>query len=418
MDVLTTTNLKVVCIEREGSIGGLLRSEIINKFVIDIGGSHIIFSRNTEILHRMLSYLGDNVTIHDRASYILINNKVFVPYPLENNLSILPMNERYEALISFLEALHSLDDDWRPKNLSEWINAYFGSWISKKYLIPYNRKIWKRSLEEIDVDWIYTPGRLPIPDWRDVIKGALGIPVKGYPEQARFYYPLNGGIQALVNAVYKKALSQGAVVLKNYIVKNIKKTNTGFIINDNIRAKRIYSTIPLPELLEILDEIDAKYLIKFFDFNQVIIVAVALNKPAPKQHWIYVPNEDVIFHRYAWLSNYSPNNAPLGKSLVIAEITLPQWSDVPEGLVHDVIKGFERINVFEEKDVMFVKTWIHRYGYPIHRIGFHKIRDEVLRDLKEYGIVSLGRWGTWRYLNMDMILKDVLSEFMEAPQRK
>ncbi|MEM1510075.1 MAG: hypothetical protein QW096_09450 [Thermofilaceae archaeon] len=81
MDVLTTTNLKVVCIEREGTIGGLLRSEIINKFVIDIEGSHVVFSRNTEILHRMLSYLGDNVTIHDRSSYILINNNVFVPIP-------------------------------------------------------------------------------------------------------------------------------------------------------------------------------------------------------------------------------------------------------------------------------------------------------------------------------------------------
>ncbi|MEM1510076.1 MAG: hypothetical protein QXH10_09395 [Ignisphaera sp.] len=68
--------------------------------------------------------------------------------------------------------------------------------------------------------------------------------------------------------------------------------------------------------------------------------------------------------------------------------------------------------------MIFVKTWIHRYGYPIHRIGFHKIRDEVLRDLKEHGIVSLGRWGYLEIFYMDMILKDVLSKFMEVPQRK
>lgn len=413
MDALTTMNLKVVCIERENNIGGLLRSEIIDKFVVDIGGSHIIFSRNTEILNRMLSYLGDNVIVHNRASYILINNTL-VPYPLENHLHVLPISERYEALVSFLEALHSLDNNWTPKSLADWINTFFGNWIANKYLIPYNKKVWKRPLEDIDIDWVYTPGRLPIPDWRDVVKGALGIPATGYPEQAKFYYPLNGGIQSLVNAVLEKALNHGAMVLNNYSVESIKKTDAGFIVNNNIRAKRIYSTIPLPELIGAFNDIDAKYSSKFFDFNAVAIVAIALDKPAPRRHWIYVPDERIIFHRYAWLSNYSPNNAPPGKSLVIAEITVPMWSEVPKNLIHDVIKGLEKINVLEEKDIIFTKMWVHKYGYPIHRIRLRNIRDEILYELRKHGIISLGRWGTWRYLNMDMVLEDVLREFMKA----
>ncbi|MEM3479925.1 MAG: NAD(P)/FAD-dependent oxidoreductase, partial [Candidatus Bathyarchaeia archaeon] len=65
-----------------------------------------------------------------------------------------------------------------PKNLSEWIYSFFGKWIAERYLVPYNLKIWKRPLEEIDVDWVYTLGRLPIPDWRDVVRSAMGQPTR------------------------------------------------------------------------------------------------------------------------------------------------------------------------------------------------------------------------------------------------
>ncbi|MEM0369005.1 MAG: hypothetical protein QXN57_06145, partial [Desulfurococcaceae archaeon] len=93
-------------------------------------------------------------------------------------------------------------ENWVPRNLEEWIYGFFGKWIADKYLVPYNKKIWKRPLNQLDVDWIYTPGRLPVPDWRDVVKSALGIPTIGYSEQAKFYYPARGGIYALFESVY------------------------------------------------------------------------------------------------------------------------------------------------------------------------------------------------------------------------
>lgn len=68
-------NLKVICVEREDTIGELLRSEIIDKFVVDIGGSHIVSSRNTEILCKMLSYLGNRplhrIELHGLGGEIL-----------------------------------------------------------------------------------------------------------------------------------------------------------------------------------------------------------------------------------------------------------------------------------------------------------------------------------------------------------
>lgn len=275
--------------------------------------------------------------------------------------------------------------------------------------------MWKRPLEEIDVDWIYIPGRLPIPDWRTIVRAAVGILTEGYPEQARFYYPLRGGIMTLFRAVFERALNHGAKILLNTKINNIRIKNDYFIINNKIKAKNIVNTIPLPDLIKAFDNIDNE-LVKYaseFDFNSVVTIAIAINKRAPKQHWIYVPDEKIVFHRYVWMSNYSPYNAPPDKSLIVTEITLPPNSihklNTHE-LIEKTINDLESLNIIKRNDIIFSKIWIHKYGYPIHKIGFSAIRSRVLDILRTYGIVSVGRWGRWKYLNMDMVLKDVMME--------
>lgn len=42
----------------------------------------------------------------------------------------------------------------KPRNLEEYFRYYFGKELTEIYLKPYNEKIWKRSLNEIDIDWV------------------------------------------------------------------------------------------------------------------------------------------------------------------------------------------------------------------------------------------------------------------------
>ncbi|MEM0369004.1 MAG: NAD(P)-binding protein, partial [Desulfurococcaceae archaeon] len=96
---LASYGYRVICLEKENNPGGLLRSEYFNNFVIDIGGSHVIFSKDKNILDKILSVLGDNICSHNRLSYVKLM-KSLVPYPFENGLYVLPVEERYEALVS------------------------------------------------------------------------------------------------------------------------------------------------------------------------------------------------------------------------------------------------------------------------------------------------------------------------------
>ena len=404
-------NSSVCVIEGSNDLGGLMRTKIIDGFVFDIGGSHIIFSKNNKVLSEILSVLGNNYVRHKRRTFIYLDGK-FIPYPFENGIYALEPMERSEIGISFIEAYMYLHNNpgWKPKSFDEWITGVFGKEIARIYLKPYNEKIWKRPLSEIDADWVYTPGRLPIPDWRDIIKSVAGIPTEGYREQALFYYPLRGGIYSLYKQFLDLAIRNGVKVQTGIYVRKIYKRNDRWVINDKIYARRIYNTIPLREIIKALEP--PEYIIKYaekLDYNQVIVVGIALNKKAPNMHWIYVPDKNIIFHRYAWISNYSPYNAPKGKSALIAEITLPPNSKIDkEEILGRTIKGLEELDIINsEKEILFSKIWVHKYGYPIYLKNHSRYRREILNYLKQQNIVSIGRWGSWHYWNMDKIFDEI-----------
>jgi protoporphyrinogen oxidase len=144
------------------------------------------------------------------------------------------------------------------------------------------------------------------------------------------------------------------------------------------------------------------------------VIGLALKKNAPKQHWIYVPNKDIAFHRYAWISNYSPKNSPNGESTIIAEVTLPPNTKANIGELTDkVMADLEKLNVLKRDEILFTKAWLHEYGYPIYRIGHRERREVVMKWLKEQNIISVGRWGSWHYWNMDRTYEEVLRRINE-----
>jgi len=409
----------VICVDSDNILGGLMKTIELNGFIFDIGGSHVIFSSNESILMKLTSFLGNNIIKHYRKAFIQLHH-VFVPYPFENGLYTLPPSLRAEILVSFIESLleHAKNPLQKPKNLEEYFRHYFGKELTEIYLKPYNEKVWKRSLNEIDIAWLTIPGRLPVPNWRDIVKSSVGIPTVGYKEQAIFYYPLRGGIQALYNSILNKALDLGLKLITGIKVRSIKRGTYGkWIVNNEIEAKKIISTIPLKELANIIDIPDTSHELtrysKLLDFNSLIVVGIALRKKAPDMHWVYVPDKNIIFHRYAWISNYSPYNTPNQDefSSLIVEITLrPEELESirMERVIDKVIQDLKNLNLISEgeREVLFTKAWVHFYGYPIHTHQSNNARTRMLDFLSNIGIEFLGRWGTWRYLNMDKIFEE------------
>jgi glycosyltransferase involved in cell wall biosynthesis len=187
----------------------------------------------------------------------------------------------------------------------------------------------------------------------------------------------------------------------------LKSSSSGYLINGVLKADRVISTLPLkdaPSIFDLSDE--ARKVSERLDYNSVVVVGLGLRKQAPKQHWIYVPDKRIIFHRYAWISNYGEDAMP-GRAVLVAEVTIPPtWEidleEIKSRVVHDLIE----IGVIKENEVDVVKAWIHRYGYPIYTLTHGEDIDIITQELTQKGILTFGRWGNWQYWNTDRIFEE------------
>lgn len=392
---------EVVCIDRDFK-GGLLRSEMIDGYLFDVGGSHVVFSRDPSVIKGIVS-MGGRWASKDRGAFVFLDG-IFVPYPFENGIYILPPEKRARYGISLIRAY--MQGAKSPRSFKEWILNSFGDEVAHDYLLPYNEKIWKRPLEEMSADWVYIPGRLPIPSLEDIVKAIAGLETKGYVENSVFHYP-DGGIVTQYLSALSKAREIGISLVMEE-VSNVRKTSDGFVINSRLRADHVVSTLPLRELPYMLDPLPPEEVLKSanrLDYNSVAVVGVGVRKRALPQHWVYVPDKRIIFHRYAWISNYLPDPPPDRASL-ITEVTIPPGSKLdPEKIIADTLRGLEELGVVKEGEVDVVKIWFHKYGYPLYTKTHEQDRRMVEEYLKELKIITFGRWGNWHYWNTDVIYK-------------
>ena len=378
--------LKDKCVVFEANrIGGLLRSEKIDGYTFDTGGSHILFSNDEKVLSELLQFLDDYIE-HRRRAFILYKGR-YVKYPFENGIFSLSPHERFEILKDFVENL--LKEKKRPKNLLEWFQHVFGNAITEKYLKPYNEKLWKRDLREISLDWV--GGRVPNPPIDDVLKSAVGIETEGYVHQLRFFYPLSGGIETLAKNIAEN------VNIKMEAVRRIEVGDKIYVNGEEF--EKVVYTAPLKDLTKIMrDAKEIRENIEKLEYNSLAVVGIGVKGKVPNIHWLYVPQEDIVFHRIAFLSNYSPEMAPKNCSTIIAEISNPE--KINEG---EILEGLRKVGI--ENEVEIVKTWRWEFAYIVYNHDYRENVEAIKKFLLRRNIIPFGRFGLWEYLNMDMIWK-------------
>ncbi len=401
-----------IILEKKSETSGLLKSVNIDGFTFDVGGSHIIFSKDKEILNLMVSILGDNVVKNRRNTKILYKGH-YIKYPFENGLADLPKEDNFECLYYFIQNLIKKEKGELkpPTNLKEWFYYTFGKGMAEKYLIPYNEKIWKYPLEEISTTWVE---RIPNPPVEDIIKSSLGIPTEGYTHQLYFYYPKFGGIQSLIRSFEKPIKDK---IVTNFEVKKIKKENEKWIVSNGrveFEFDKLISTIPIQELVKALDDAP-KEVIEAIDnlkFNSLITVGIGIDKPKINDFsWLYIPDKDVLTHRVSFPSNYSPYVAPDGKSSVLAEITYREGDEISKmkdrDIVEKTVEDLDRLGIIRKEEVTL--TTIHRfkYAYVIYNLNYKKNLKVIFEYFNEIGIDLAGRFAKWEYLNMDGVVKQV-----------
>lgn len=414
--LLAQNGEEVIVLERELIFGGLCRSVSDSGFTFDIGGSHIIFSRDLEVLNFINDILGENSQRNIRNTKIFYKG-LYIKYPFENGLNQLPKDDLFFCINEFIKTLIAVEKGKLPppENFREWIIHTFGKGIADLYLIPYNEKIWKFPTDQMSLHWI--EGRIPRPPVEDIIKSAIGIKTEGYTHQSVFTYPRKGGIEALVRSIaspIEKSIHTG------FDVSSVRKEGEKYLISDGdniIIADRCISTIPLQRLLESLENVPdtVRKSCNELKYNSIVCVFIGVRGKLPNISWMYVPDKDLgLFNRISFPSNYSPDVAHAGHSAILAEITYHEGDDVSEmsdqKIIDHVIKALKNMNIIKDReDIVYTALERQRFAYVIYDLDYKKNIAIVKDFCEKLGIGLVGRFSEFEYLNMDGCIRNAMN---------
>ncbi|MDO5845599.1 MAG: FAD-dependent oxidoreductase [Methanocorpusculum sp.] len=406
----------ITVFEKEHKTGGLCTSETRNGFTFDCGGSHIIFSRDTEVLTFMQDVLEDNRDTRNRNTKIYYKGRC-IKYPFENGLASLPKDDLYFCISEYIKTLIAGEkgETAEPQNFKEWIYATFGKGIAECYLVPYNEKIWNYPTDKMSKHWM--DGRVPRPPVEDIIKSAIGIETEGYTHQAVFSYPIDGGIEALVRAIEKPVRG---CIKTDCPVTCVEKTADGWQVTAggaSYTADRVISTIPLEALLPMLKlpvPGEIARACAALRYNSIACISVGIKGELPDISWMYIPESKWgAFNRLSFPSNFSKHVAPEGCSAILAEITYNEGDDISKmtdaELIAHTTKGLTEMG-FITGEIVHTAVDRFKYAYVVYDLEYLK-NIKIVREYLEQtlGIDLVGRFSQFEYLNMDGCIRSVLN---------
>lgn len=400
----------VEVIEKRARIGGLCGSIIDHGFTFDAAGPHIMFSKNKDVLNLMVSVLGDNVHQRRRENKIWFKGRL-VKYPFENDLASLPKEDNFDCIYGYIVNPRAND---KPSNLAEWSFATFGQGISEKYFIPYNRKIWNYDPAKLGLEFV---SRIPKPPMEDVLKSSIGIPTEGYVHQLYFYYPVEGGYEAVVHAFAKRVRGK---ILTSSPVEEVARAGDKWVVRIANGEPRTYdtlvSTIPIHELLNAWRDAPSKAreAASKLRYNALINVLLGISDDPGYPHTaIYIPDPGILFHRISFPQNFSPRNVPHGGSAVMAEITANEgdgvWEMSDQQILERTIADLESTGFLNPSKIVVRRVVRFTYGYPVYDLEYRRNVTAVREAVAATGLRLLGRFAQFDYINSDVCVERAIA---------
>ncbi|MBC7500849.1 MAG: FAD-dependent oxidoreductase, partial [Herminiimonas sp.] len=435
-----------VLLEKNDTVGGWCRSVEDSGFTFDYAG-HIMFSNDPYVLKLYEKLLGDNIHWQNREAWVYSKN-VFTRYPFQGALYGLPPAVITECIVGAMEArfgdlnqtsatpssqsskpadmakvpqdccadgsVELGSDDTaaassgspaKPKNFEEFIYKVWGAGIAKHFAIPYNKKLWTVPLDQMETSWL--GGRVPLPDLREIIEGALEPVGKPMGPNARFGYPLKGGFQALVKGFLPHI--QGKIETNAQVARISPREHVVALIDGRrFRYDHLVSTMPLPELVRMIgDEAPDDVRAAAAGLRHLSVKCVNLGvgrENVTDKHWIYYP-EETIFHRIFVQGNASPHCNPPGGFGLTCEISYSPTKPLPvdgDALIARCISDCIEVGLLTSKDVILTANIVDMpYAYVVYDHARAKNVETVKAWLAEYDIVLSGRYSEWEYYNSD-----------------
>ncbi len=379
--------------EKDQEAAGLLKSVQKDGFTFDCTGHflHISHPEFREFLDQVLGL--ENCDEIQRSSFVYQFGR-YIPYPFQSHISFLPEQVALDCIVGFLEKKKNLN----PKTFYSWVMTHFGEGFANHFFIPYNEKLLNTSAKKISASW--TSRFVPNTSIEDLLRNLIfkeAFSGKGY--NASFFYPKRGGIQSLIKGIEAK-LKNKIKFLSELEFFNLKTKKFFFSSKEVASFEHLVNTAPLPVFLNLTNNSALRAAACKLKANSVLCMNFGVNKPnLSDKHWIYYPEKKYPFYRVGFWNNFGPLMAPLGCSSIYAEVSLKNGSDL-NLIKKKSIQELSKIFNFAQTDIIVQHDIFLKHAYVCYDFWREKNLGEIHKQLISKGVLSIGRFGEWKYSSM------------------
>lgn len=387
-----------VILEKDATYGGLCGNFEINGFRFD-RFVHFSFSNNEEV-NRLFSLSSPNIIRHIPNPYNIYKGN-WIKHPAQNNLYVLSEKEKHQIIEDFKKRAKDVDIN-KIRSYEEWLRVQYGNYFAEHFPMVYTKKYWMCEAKDLETGWVGS--RLYQPSLEEVIQGSLTqeTPVTYYAKEMR--YPVVGGFKTFLNVLVDEAnIKFNSEVVEINPEKKMLRTVSG----DLYQYDRLISSLPLPEVLNMLQEIpeEVRSVGSQLKCTCGYQVSVGLKtKNTPPYLWWYIYDEDILPARVYSPSLKSSDNAPEGCSSLQMEIFCEKDKYTKEELVSRSVGKLVKLGVIKQEDILFVDVRFEKYANVVFDSNIYNARKAVRDYLSSLGIEVIGRFGEWDYLWSDQSL--------------
>ena len=414
---LSRNGMNVVVIEAEHLLGGLCKTVNYKGFNFDLGG-HRLISKNSGLLHKISSIMGNELLVSERVSAIRLNGKDF-KYPLSAS-DILQQTSVSFAARCFMDyvfqSMYMKVKQSSDCSLEDWIIHRFGKTLYNNFFRDYTNKLWGISSDNISSDW--AAERISLLDLWDVALRLFGLK-KSTPRTytKNFFYP-KSGIGQIFKCIAEEIKKNHGTIILNAIFKRFHIAGdhvTGIIYTINGREEMVLcdwviSTIPITDLFHSISQMQNKDFgesLKALRYRSLRFLNILIDKPdIGNNTWIYVPEAKYIMTRIQEPKRRSPHNAPDGKTSLILEIPCfyndEIWEMADNQLYSKCIEDLLKLGIDIKSQVIDYFFTSAKHAYPIYQLDYRIHLDKLVSCIGRLKNVSIcGRNGLFKYIFMD-----------------
>lgn len=385
---------KYLIIERENYYGGLCASFCVGEFIFDYF-IHLSFTTN-ELVRRYFDKTPYYSHVPNPFNYY---QGIWIKHPAMNNLYPLNQNEK-DKILEGLSNRDQYSDRWK-ENYEYWLRYQFGDYFAEHFPLVYTRKYWSDEAKNMETEWVGK--RIYQPSIDEILQGmeSEDTPVTYYAKEMR--YPKMGGF-----GEYLRSFANEDRIRTNESVVAINvKDRTVLTDKEEYRYENLYSSIPLPELVNIVtgdrsEEYKAfSESIKNLHWTSGYLISLGLSGVCSRKDlWDYIYDENIIVSRYYSPSLMSPNTAPYNCYSVQAEVYTKDGGRLrldSSELLEKVINQMDDIGAINKANIMVKDIKFRKYCNILYDHEVYKNREAALKYLKKKGIRPIGRFGEWEY---------------------